>query len=52
MGSRLGDLGEDSRQKLESVEGLALRMGGQGVVVGAFALLEQSLGAGHPMAGR
>jgi len=52
VGSRLGDLGEDSRKKLEYVEGLALRMGGQGVVVGAFALVEQCLGAGHPMNAR
>jgi hypothetical protein len=40
MCSRFGDLCENSRNKLEYVEGLALRMGEQRVVVGAFALVE------------
>ena len=38
--SRLWNLCVDSRNKLECVEGLALRMGEQRVVVGAFALVE------------
>ena len=40
MCSRLWDLCEDPRNKVECVEGLALRMGEQRVVVGAFALVE------------
>ena len=40
MCSRLGNLGEDSRNKLQYVEGLAFRMGEQRVVVGAFAPVE------------
>ncbi len=40
VGSRLWDLGEDSRNKLEYVEGLTLRMGEHRVVVEAFALVE------------
>ena len=47
--SRLGDLGEDSRNKLKCVESLTLRMGEQRVVVGAFALVEQCFGTGCPM---
>ena len=49
VGPGLGDLGEDSRNKLKCVEGLALRMGEQGVVVGAFALVEKCFGTGRPM---
>jgi len=30
---RLGDLGEDSSQELEDIEGLALRMRSEGVVL-------------------
>ena len=37
---RLGNLCENSGNKLEYVEGLALRMGEQRVVVGGFALVE------------
>jgi hypothetical protein len=40
VSSRLWDLGQDSRNKLEYVEGLTLRMGEQRVVVGAFALVK------------
>ena len=46
---RFGDLGEDSGQELEYIEGFALRMGEQRIVVGAFALVEQCLGTGRPM---
>ena len=49
MCSRLGNLGEDSRNKLQYVEGLAFRMGEQRVVVGAFAPVEQCVGTGRPM---
>jgi hypothetical protein len=49
VSSRFRYLGEDSRNKLKCVEGLALRMGEQRVVVGAFALVEQCLGTGRPM---
>ena len=47
--ARLWYLGEDSRQELEDVESLTLRMGEQGVVVEAFAFVEQRVGAGRPM---
>jgi hypothetical protein len=40
MCSRLWDLSEDSSNELEYIEGLALRVGEQRVVVGAFALVE------------
>jgi len=52
MFSRLGDLGEDSRQKLEQVEGLALRRGVEGVVGGAFGFIEQRFGARAPVKAR
>ena len=42
-------LGEDSGDELENVEALALGMGKQRVVMGAFALVEQSLGTGRLM---
>ncbi len=47
--SRLWNLGEDSGDELENVEALAFGMGKQRVVMGAFALVEQSLGTGRPM---
>ena len=47
--SRLWNLGEDSCDELENVEALAFGMGKQRLVMGAFALVEQSLGTGRPM---
>ena len=49
MFSRLWNLGEDSGDELENVEALAFWMGKQRVVMGAFALVEQSLGTGRPV---
>ncbi len=50
--SRRWDLCDDSRQKLEYVESLALGMREQRVVMGAFALVEQCLGTRGPMNAR
>jgi len=47
--SRLWNLSEDSGDELENVEALAFGMGKQRVVMGAFALVEQSLGTGRLM---
>ncbi len=49
VGAGLGDLGEESGNKLKYVEGLALRVRKQRVVVGGFALIEKCLGTGGPM---
>ncbi len=47
--SRLWNLGEDTGDELEDVEALAFGMRKQGVVMGAFALVEQSPGTGRPV---
>ena len=47
--SRLWNLGEDSCDELENVEALAFGMGKQRVVMGTFALVEQSPGTGRPV---
>ena len=49
MFPRLWNLGEDSGDELENVEALAFGMGKQRLVMGAFALVEQSLGTGRPV---
>ncbi len=50
--ARLGDLGEDSGQKLEDIEGFALRMRSEGVVMGAFRFVEKRLCARCPVNAR
>ena len=47
--ARLWNQGEDSGDELENVEALAFGMGKQGVVKGAFALVEQCPGTGRPV---
>jgi len=49
VSARLWNLGEDSRDELENVEALALGMGKQRLVMGAFALVEQSPATGRPV---
>ncbi len=49
VSARLWNLGEDAGDELENVEALAFGMGKQSVVMGAFALVEQSLGTGRPV---
>ena len=41
--------GEDTGDELENVEALAFGMGKQGLVMGAFALVEQCPGTGRPV---
>ena len=47
--ARLWNLGEDSGDELENVEALAFGMRKQGLVMGAFALVEQCPGTGRPV---
>ena len=42
MSPRLGDLRENASEKLEDVEGLPLRIGGEGVVMRGLSLIEDS----------
>jgi hypothetical protein len=41
METRLWDLGENTCEELEDVEGLSLGIGGEGVVVRGLALIEE-----------
>lgn len=49
MPSRLEDLGEDTGEKLEDVEGFALRVTGEGVVMRSLSLIEEALSARGPV---
>ena len=45
----LGDLCEDSCDKLEDVESFSMGMGVERVFLGAVGFVEQNFGAGSPM---
>ena len=49
MLSRLGDLGEDAGEKFEDVEGFALGVVGEGVVVRSLALIEEGVRTRGPV---